>query len=268
MIDAFHSSYHYGSNPLTLAHHLYLNGKEIKELIIPNSITKINEFAFNGCTGLTSITIPNSVTSIREHAFSGCSNLTSIIIPNSVTSIGYGAFNGCNNLSNVTINSNSILSNTTNLSRISKTFGSQVKNYTIGDDVKSIGSYAFYDCSNMTSVSIPNSVTSIGSSAFRGCSGLTSVTIPNSLTEIKDYAFYGCTGLTSIIIPSSVTLINYDAFNGCSNINKIYMKPITPPSVNNYEALGNYNATLFIPKGSKESYNKHPWIDFKAIIEE
>lgn len=46
------------------------------------------------------------------------------------------------------------------------------------------------------------------------------------------------------------------------------MKPITPPSVNNYEALGNYNATLFIPKGSKESYNKHPWIDFKAIIEE
>ncbi|WP_193215932.1 leucine-rich repeat domain-containing protein [Pseudoprevotella muciniphila] len=245
LIDAFHSSYHYGSNPLTLAHHLYLNGKEIKELQIPNTITEIKEDAFNGCTGLISITIPNSV-----------------------TTIGYRAFNGCNSISNVTINSNSILSETSYSRRVSGIFGSQVKSYTIGDDVKSIGSYAFYDCSSMTSVSIPNSVTSIGSSAFRGCSGLTSLTIPNYLTEIKDYAFYSCSGLTSITIPASVTLISYDAFNGCRNIKEIHMKPITPPSVYNYEALGNYNATVYIPKGSKESYNKYPWTDFKAIIEE
>ena len=57
--------------------------------------------------------------------------------------------------------------------------------------VTSIGSYAFTDCSGLTSVTIPNSVTSIVGSAFSGCSGLTSVTIPNSVTYIGNNAFYG-----------------------------------------------------------------------------
>ena len=63
--------------------------------------------------------------------------------------------------------------------------------------VTSIGDYAFYDCTGLTSVAIPNSVTSIGSSAFEYCSGLTSVTIPNSVTSIGNWAFNGCSGLTS-----------------------------------------------------------------------
>ena len=59
-------------------------------------------------------------------------------------------------------------------------------------NVTSIGDYAFYDCSGLTSVTIPNSVTSIGNWAFDGCSGLTSVTIPNSVTSIGGYTFSGC----------------------------------------------------------------------------
>ena len=59
-------------------------------------------------------------------------------------------------------------------------------------DVTAIGSYAFWDCSGLTSVTIPNSVTSIGEAAFDGCSGLTSVTIPNSVTSIERSAFCGC----------------------------------------------------------------------------
>ena len=58
--------------------------------------------------------------------------------------------------------------------------------------VTSIGSYAFFECSGLTSVTIPNSVTSIGSYAFAFCNGLTSITIPNSVTTIGDYAFDGC----------------------------------------------------------------------------
>ena len=71
--------------------------------------------------------------------------------------------------------------------------------------VTSIGNYAFYYCSKLTSVTIPNSVTSIGGWAFEGCSGLTSVTIPNSVTSIELGTFSGCSGLTSINIPNSVT---------------------------------------------------------------
>ena len=134
-----------------------------KTSVIPTdrSVTSIGEWAFSGCSGLTSITIPDSVTSIGEWAFYGCTGLTSVTIPNSVTSIGAYAFWGCKGLTSVTI----------------------------PNSVTSIGYNAFYNCTGLTSVTIPNSVTSIDDYAFYGCTGLTSVTIPNSVMRIGDHAF-------------------------------------------------------------------------------
>ncbi len=72
-----------------------------KNYVIPDSVTSIGDYAFSGCSSLTSITIPDSVTSIGDYAFYGCSSLTSITIPDSVTSIGSSAFSGCSNLTSV-----------------------------------------------------------------------------------------------------------------------------------------------------------------------
>ena len=80
------------SNPLAYARHLFINGKEITNLIIPNNVTSIGANTFFLWKSLTSVTIPNSVTNIGNAAFWGCSGLTSITIPNSVTSIGAQAF--------------------------------------------------------------------------------------------------------------------------------------------------------------------------------
>ena len=84
--------------------------------------------------------------------------------------------------------------------------------------VTSIGGYAFWVCTGLTSITIPNSVTSIGEYAFRSCIGLTFVTIPNSVTSIGNYAFYDCRGLISIEIPNSVTSIGNYAFDNVPNI--------------------------------------------------
>ncbi len=87
--------------------------------------------------------------------------------------------------------------------------------------VTSIGGWAFYNCSGLTSVTIPNSVTSIGEYAFSYCSGLTSVTIPNSVTSIGSSAFSYCSGLTSVTIPNSVTSIGNMAFFHCDSLSFI-----------------------------------------------
>ncbi len=135
----------------------------LTSITIPNSVTEISREAFSGCSGLTSIIIPNSVTTIGDKAFSGCYGLTSVTIPNSVTSIGDKAFSGCGNLVSVEINSNAILSKSYTSS--SSLFGNQVQNYVIGNDVRSIGDYAFHN-TKLKSVTIGAGVLSISYTAF------------------------------------------------------------------------------------------------------
>ena len=82
---------------------LYLNGKELTDVIIPNNITQIKNFTFGGYDALTSITIPTGVTLIGDGAFNGCSSLSTITIPEGVTTIGDSAFQNCTSLSDIVI---------------------------------------------------------------------------------------------------------------------------------------------------------------------
>lgn len=109
-----------------------------------------------------------------------------------------------------------------------------------GKPVTSIGNYAFYSCSGLTSVTIPSSITSIGDSAFYYCSGLTAVTIPSGVTRIGSYAFEYCSGLKSMTIPKSVTDIGYSVFYGCTGI-----ESITLPFVGSRRGNGGNFSSLF-----------------------
>ena len=239
----------FSANPLDYAHHLYSDeNTEIKELIIPNSVTSIENYAFEGCSGLTSVTIPNSVTSIGSKAFRDCSGLTSVTIPNSVTSIGSEAFSGCSGLNKVIVSDigkwcaiifiDSYANPLSYAKHLYSDENTEINNLTIPNNVTSIGKYAFEGCSGLTSVTIPNSVTSIGYDAFYGCSGLTSITIPKSVTSIGSEAFRGCSGLTSVTLESNTIVSKKYTYE--SNLTTVFGNQIKKLTIgNDVTSIGN-----------------------------
>ena len=208
----------------------------IESITILDDVTSIGANAFQGCTGLKSITISNDVSSIGNRAFAGCTGLTSITIPSSVESIGNFAFNGCTALKELIIeDGDSTLSlgyNDYSSSSSSSSIGKglfyacPLESIYLGRNISySDGSYygysPFSEKNRLASVEIGNSVTSIGRYAFYCCTGLTTITLPDGLTRINSYAFENCTGLTSITLPSSVESIGIYAFNGCSGLESV-----------------------------------------------
>ena len=184
--------------------------------IIPEGISMIEESAFEGCVGQTSIVMPEGVKEIGRDAFSGCTGLTNIVIPDSVTEINGGAFFGCTSLTSIVIPKG--------VTEIGESaFGGCVglTSVVMPKSVTKIGWGAFKDCTSLTSIVIPKGITEIGESAFSGCTGLTGVVIPEGVTEISMNVFRDCTGLTGVVIPEGVKEIGYGAFSGCTGLTNI-----------------------------------------------
>ena len=201
----------------------FRNCSKLKSVIIPEGVACIDSSAFSGCSSLSSLRIPESVMSIGAYAFYGCSSLSSLRIPESVTSIGSYAFYGCSSISSLRIPASmmridsSAFRNCRGLTSIivdkdnpvyhsndncliqtsSKelVLGCQTSVIPVDGSVTSIGSYAFYGCSSISSLHIPEGVTSIGTYAFRSCKSLVSLTIPSTVTYVEFTSFYGCDNL-------------------------------------------------------------------------
>ena len=231
----------------------YTGSIVIPDIVVYNdvvySVASIGKSAFKICTEITSIKIPNTVTSIENDAFNGCSGLKEIYVfsakPATITSktfnhysailyvpIGaksayekdtyWAAFTNITELVDKDLEF-TVVSEEDSTVAVTGYTGNQStvaipSHYTIDGknySVTSIGKYAFGGCSGLKTIVVPNSVTSIESDAFRSCTGLTNIEIPNGVTTIGRSAFEDCTGLTSITIPNSVTSIGNRAFAYC-----------------------------------------------------
>ncbi len=135
---------------------------------------------------------------------------------------------------------------------------------TIPNSVTSIGEFTFYGCSSLTSITIPNGVTSIDNGTFQGCTGLTSITIPNCVTSIGVSAFQDCTKLTSITIPDSVTSINGSAFKGCTSLTSITI-PNSVKSIGSYAFRDCTSLKSITIPNSVTSINRETFIDCTSL---
>lgn len=230
------------SNPLYYAHNLYLNGELVTDLVIPNGVTSIGDWAFVKCNlnsviipkgvtsigegafaycnRLTSVTMGNSVTEIGWFAFYGCSDLTSVLIPKSVTNIGEDAFSDCYVLTSVEAPANFFDIEEQNWINYTKSLQSVVVNAGELNETgllfltRSYKSLKKLDVSGVTN-------NEFADEAFNGYYNLESLMLPAALTRISFKMAAGCLNLKSIVIPANVTEIDQAAFEDCRSVTEV-----------------------------------------------
>ena len=226
---------------LSIAGQAFQNKTQLKSITIPNTVQYIGPYAFNGCTGLTSIDIPENLNSdfYRDNYYHFINNASGGTYgEGTISYFNYSPFysNACTGIT--TINYNAIdFSNPAggngNYNFLNSSGLPNVTTINIGNNVQRIPQYFIYNFKKVTSITLPSSVTSIGQYAFSNCTGLTSMTLSNSLTSIASYAFSGCTGLTgSFTIPETVTSLGTYILNNCSGITTLNYNAIEVPSSN------------------------------------
>ena len=314
-----------GNSVTSIGWYAFYDCSALTSVTIPNNVTYIGTQAFYGCTGLKSVTwnaidcsissesnspfydigrqikefiIGDEVKSIPKYLFSGIYNIESLTIPKSVTSIKE-TFSDCAILTSITWNAKNYPSSYNYYYSPFYGIRTQITEFIIGDEVKSIPANMCYDMSNLKSVTIGNSVTSIGEDAFEYCSRLTKVivpdiknwcsikfdypsanplyhahlysdenteitelVIPDGVTSIGDCAFSGCRGLTSVTIPNSVTSIGKEAFYGCIALTSIRSLGKIPFRIEDiYDTFHaiSKKCVLTVPAGTRGEYIAKGW---------
>ena len=239
--------------------------------VIPESVTSIGDYAFSGCTSLTSITIPNGVTSIGDDAFFRCSSLTSITIPEGVTSIGDRAFSGCSGLTSIRYNANAV-------SIGSGIFGSagsssEEVEVVIGNAVEAIPANLFKSDDSsvpIKSITFGSGIKSIAASSFAGCSGIGSIFFTGNAPTIGDNAFGGVDAVAFYPAESATWVSKKSDYGGT-----LYWVPYDPEKEivasgicgENIVWQLDRNGVLNV-KGSGEFAGVSLWSQFRPMISE
>ena len=175
----------------------------IETLVIPEGVTSID--GFHNSNFLKKIVLPSTLTIIEDNAFTDCIALQEVVLPEGLLSIGFQAFSGCSSLSRVWVAGNGA------------TVGEDGK-FILPDTVKSLGGYAFARCNTLQSIRIPTALNVVSAGLFERCEQLTTVEMHSAITEIGEMAFTHCTKLSGIQMPDDLTVIGAWAFSNCLSL--------------------------------------------------
>lgn len=208
----------------------------IEKIVLPDTVTEIEDSAFSGCSGLVSIEIPESVIVIGGNAFNGCTQLSDLKLPSKLSKIGAWAFYNCDSLKSINIPAS--------ITEIPSVFvGSYWRDGALFEACDNLETIYFEDgvskiylmfnnCTSIETIEIPNTVSQIAGAAFSGCSQLQSICIPDSVTQIGESIFYNCTNLNSVVLSENCTSIKANMFYNCDALETIEI----PDSVTIIEA--------------------------------
>ena len=191
--DVVIPSTHNGKSVTKIASGAFAN-RPIASVVIPESVTRIEDRTFSNCRSLKSVTLPKSLTYIGAEAFADCTGLTAIDIPESVTVIGESAFAGCKNLKDVTIPAGAVSVDKTSFEGCENLFKTE-------DGITGFGGWITSADKTITEVQIKENVFGISDGAFENCTNLKTVTVPENVACIGLGAFAGCDNLDSITLP-------------------------------------------------------------------
>lgn len=250
--------------------------KSLREYAIPSSVSEIIQEAFYNCRHLKTLVLPLRLKSVNGHHFSNCDSLYSISVDEKnpyLCSDGSALYNkDKSELVFVyhTVRKMSIPSSVTKIGDYAFYNCTNLTSIELPSGVTEIGDYAFYNCTNLSSLTLPSGVKEIGFSAFQGCKSLTSVTIPSGVKYISSFTFYECESLRFINLPSDLKYIGEGAFEGCTGLTSIYAFMEKPCEIDEttFENETIINATLYVPKGSLLDYwDDNQWKKFMNIEE-
>ncbi len=194
----------------------FYNCTYVTDIVLPDGLTDISDYAFCYCRSLDNIIIPDNVSAVGQYAFADCHSLTKINVPDKVTSISEYTFSKCYKLNNV-----SIPANVTSIGSCAFEKCYSLEQITLSTKLKTIGNASFSNCTSLISVTIPENVTSISGQAFSGCEKIVEVINKSSLTVsesetlgcLTNYALYIHNGSTKIVDYKDFKFITYDGVN-------------------------------------------------------
>ncbi len=240
-------------------------GSTVGQVVLPEGLEQIEDYAFNTCPDLTTVSMPSSLQSIGSRAFAYCSSLTGIRIPAGVSIIGLNPFEHCIKLAAIEVADGNtsykavddMLMNAEGTAVISYPPDAARTTLVIPETVTTIGISAFMKCARLQSVRLPDSLQKAEPYAFAYCSGLTDVNIPEGLSCISYQMFLECTGLTSVTIPSSVEKVNDWAFGYCTGLTTVTILAKSPKTGSS--VFYNANVETVRYAGTEDEWNASGW---------